>query len=267
MSRKFIVLHFVLLALAGVLVWQLRVRWLDAEAKQREILARKVAAKKPLAPALPSAPAPAAPAEYLDVAQRTLFSKDRNPNVVVEPPKPTPEPPMPALPHYHGQMGFGDPVAFLSVNSGAQKGYHAGENVGDFKLAGFDSDMIAFEWHGKKVEKKLEELVAKDVAPPAAPSSGQPGAQPNAAAAARNGAPEVRSTAPVMTIIAPSSGSSGNVVSASGNMPSAIGPEIGGGLRGCVPTDDSPAGTVLSGFKKNVVKSMFGEICRWEPAK
>jgi len=265
MSRKYMALYAVLLALAGVLGWQLRARWLEAKAKETEILAQQVAAKKTLAPALPAAPSPATPAEYVEVAQRTLFSKDRNPDVVVEPPKPEPEPPLPALPHYHGQMGSGDPVAFLSVNNGAQKGYHVGETVGDYKLTGFDREKIDLEWRGKKVEKKLAELVAKEAPPPAAAASPQPG-QANAAAA-RNGVPEVRDTRPVISII-PTTPTAGAAVNTSGSsLPPAIGPDIGGGLRGCVPSDQSPSGTVLSGFRKNVLKTMFGEVCRWEPAQ
>lgn len=264
MTRKFLWLYVVLLALAGVLAWQLRVRWLNAHAKEREFLARQIAARKALAPAIPTPPQATAPAEYLDVAQQTLFSKDRNPNVVVEPPKPAPEPPMPALPHYHGQMAFGDPVALLSLNNGTQKSYHAGEVVGDFKLDSFNRETIAFEWHGKKVERKLEELVAKNVAPPA-PAAAQ---SQNNAVQTQNAAPEVRSTGPVTTIIAPQPGSStSNSLSAGGNLPASIGGEIGGGMRACVPTDDSASGTVLSGFRKNVIKSMFGDVCRWEPAK
>ncbi len=64
-------------------------------------------------------PAPVAavsPSDYLEVATKTLYSSDRNPNVIVDAPKPPPPPPpMPALPVYYGQMTFGDPVVILTV--------------------------------------------------------------------------------------------------------------------------------------------------------
>ena len=92
-----------------------------------------------------------------------LFSKDRNPIVVVEPPKPAPEPVMPALPSYSGQMAIGEPVIFLSVAKDVQHSYHAGDQVGDFKLESFDQDNIVLEWNGKTVERKLEDLRAKQI--------------------------------------------------------------------------------------------------------
>ena len=116
--------------------------------------------------------APVSPADYLEVAQKTLFSKDRNPNVVLDPPPPPkPDPPMPALPVYWGQMSFGDPVVILTAaKAPEQKSYHRGDNIGDFKLVAFDSDSITFDWNGKQVERKLLELAPKDAQPPASAS-------------------------------------------------------------------------------------------------
>ena len=164
MNRRIVLLNLALLALVGALGWILRANWLEAQARERAVLQRKVAPKAVLAPpSLPGVQA-AAPAEYIDVANKMLFSKDRNPTVVVEPPKPAPEPVMPALPSYNGQMAIGDqPVIFLSVANSVQRSYHAGDQVGDFKLVSFDDDKIAFEWKGKNVERKLEELRPKQM--------------------------------------------------------------------------------------------------------
>ena len=163
MNRRLVLLNLALLALAGALVWTLRTNWLASKARERAVLQRKVAAKTVLAPPpLPTVKA-VAPAEYIDVAGKMLFSKDRNPTVVVEPPKPPPEPVMPALPNYHGQMSIGEPVILLSTSAaGAQRSYHAGDQVGDFKLVSFDEARADFEWKGKNVERKLEELRPKE---------------------------------------------------------------------------------------------------------
>ena len=111
-------------------------------------------------------PKPATPAEYLDVAQKMLFSKDRNPNVVIEAPPAKPDPPLPPLPSYYGQMAFGTPVVFLSTLKEGQKSYHAGDKVGPFELVSFDHEKIDFKWNDKTVERKLADLVPKDNTPP-----------------------------------------------------------------------------------------------------
>ena len=75
--------------------WVLRANWLEAQARERAVLQRKSRPRQySLRPICPRVKA-AAPAEYIDVASKMLFSKDRNPTVVVEPPKPAPEPVMP----------------------------------------------------------------------------------------------------------------------------------------------------------------------------
>lgn len=169
MSRKLIALNLALIALAGAMVWLLRVHWLETEAHERAIFERAARARAvlPLPPDV--SPRPVAAVDYLDVAQKTLFSKDRNPIVVIEPPPPKPEPPMPALPSYHGQMAIGDPVVFLSTNENAvQKSYRAGEKIGPFEVVSFDREKITFDWNGKTVERKVQDLAPKE--PPRASS-------------------------------------------------------------------------------------------------
>jgi len=116
MSRKLIALDLALLAL---LVWAglgLRSIWMAAKLREAEELRKKPApvAVSPLAP-LPPSPA-VVPSKYKEIADKFLLSKDRNPDVPVEPPPPPPpEKPMPPLPVYHGLMNLGDgPMAFLS---------------------------------------------------------------------------------------------------------------------------------------------------------
>lgn len=146
---------------------------------------------------------------------------------------------MPALPKYHGQMAIGEPVVFLSIASQSQRGYHAGEDIGDFRIANFDRDKIAFEWRGKTVERSVTDLAPKDEAPPI-PQAGVPAA-----------------VKPVTSL--------GSQPAADKKADPALGDDMGGGFRTCVPADSSPAGTVLAGYKKVISQTMFGPSCHWEP--
>ena len=306
MNRRIVLLNVALLALVAALGWVLRANWLEAQARERAVLRRQVAPKAVLAPpSLPPVQA-AAPAEYIDVANKMLFSKDRNPIVVVEPPKPAPEPVMPALPSYSGQMAIGEPVIFLTAAKDAQHSYHVGDQVGDFKLTSFDQDNIVLEWNGKTVERKLEDLRAKQLVAQAgvgaSVGSGSGGPQAPVAAMPRPSIPTPgyprpiktpdNASAGLSTVTAPATSSTSSSTSssttapvspttslggskASGDNNSAnaasddgmFGAALPGGLRACVPADTSPAGTVHSGYRKVQSMSIFGASCDWEPVK
>jgi hypothetical protein len=285
LNRRIVWLNLALLALAGVLVWTLRASWLEARARERAVLERRATPKPVLAPPAPPAVKPVAPAEYIDVANKMLFSKDRNPIVVMEPPKPAPEPVMPALPNYHGQIAIGEPVILLSANSNVQRSYHAGDQVGDFKLVSFDRENIAFEWKGKGIDRKLEELRPKQVVAQAAPGA-RPGVTPTPTlvpAAPRPVASLDQPTAAppaASSTAAPAAGKTvtslgGSTSDKAGNTSSAdnagddefYGPVLPGGVRACVNSDTSPAGTVHSGYRKVVTMGIFGAACQWEQAK
>jgi hypothetical protein len=301
-NRRMVLLNVALLALVGALGWVLRENWLEAQARERAVLRRQVAPKAVLAPpSLPPVQA-AAPAEYIDVANKMLFSKDRNPIVVVEPPKPAPEPVMPALPSYSGQMAIGEPVIFLTAAKDAQHSYHVGDQVGDFKLTSFDQDNIVLEWNGKTVERKLEDLRAKQILAQAGAGSGASagsGAPPGPVPAmprpsiptpgyprpikspdnASTGlstvaAPAASSTSSSTTPpVSPTTSLGGSKAGGDSNSASAasddgmFGAALPGGLRACVPADTSPAGTVHSGYRKVQSMSIFGASCDWEPVK
>jgi len=247
LSRKLIALNLVLIALVVALVWVLRARRLEARTHERAILAQAARTRAVLPPPPAPAPRPVAPAEYIEVAQKTLFSKDRNPNVILEVPPRKPDPPMPPLPQYHGQMAmFGDPVVFLSSSdsAGAQKSYRAGEKIGPFEIVSFDREKITLTWESKTVERKLSELAPKE-APP----------QPLAGAPAATSA-----SRPAATSLAPA-------VKAIGAAESALGTDMGGGFHGCVAGDNSPNGTVKDGYKKVMTQTPFGMSCHWEQVK
>ncbi len=176
MRRKLAILNLVLLALIGLAGWRIRQTWLDARVRERQMFGRAFKpVPAPLLPAFPLAP-PLTAGAYLDVAEKVLFSKDRNPVVVVEA---APEKPMPPLPVFHGVMDLGQgPTVILSEKAKSpHRGYRIGEQVGQFKLVAVDPSELEFEWDGKQVRRKFEELV--DKTPPEAPA-----AQPAAAAAA-----------------------------------------------------------------------------------
>jgi hypothetical protein len=244
MNRKILALNLILLALLGTLGWMLRAHWRETRVRELATLSKAARKLEVLPPPSPAPPEPAVPANYLEVAQKTLFSKDRNPNVIVEvapPPPPKPEEPVPPRPSYFGQMGIGEPVAFLSLEKGGQKGFHAGDEVGPFKLIAFDRKNITFEWNGKTLEYPLSDLKPKD------PQPGQA-----AAAAAVSAAPsKPQSLAPPISVVEDK-------------------PTLGtqnGEIRSCVAGDKSPSGTVKDGFRKSVVNGPFGPMCQWEPIR
>ncbi len=250
MNRKALLLDLALLALAAVLAWQIRVRWLEGQARERAIFTSAagrirvtVFQPPPLTP-----PKQVIAGEYIDVAQKMLFAKDRNPNVPIEPPPaPKPRPPIPPMPAYFGQMTFGEPVVLLSSNGGAQKSYHVGDKIGPFQVAAFDREKIVLSWDGETLERKLEDLMPKDAAPPV------------------QSAPAARATTS-----APPSGSSVRSISSEASPTADTGPfgvDVGGGFRACTPGDTTAPGTQLNGYKKVVSRGMFGEVCRWEQVK
>jgi hypothetical protein len=286
LNRRLVLLNLALLALAGALVWTLRTNWLAAQARERAVLQRKVAAKAVLAPpALPGVKT-VAPAEYIDVAGKMLFSKDRNPTVVVEAPKPAPEPVMPALPSYHGQMAFDEPVILLSTSANAaQRSYHAGEQVGDFKLVSFDAARVAFEWKGKNVERKLEELRPKETATQASAQAAAPASasaastvrsvasldhpSPVASAASASNTNTSATPAPVrsVTSLSGTANAANGASAADTSGDSTFGPLLPSGDRACLPSDSSPVGTVHSGFMKVQSMGIFGASCSWTEVK
>lgn len=243
MNRKILLLNLGLLALLGTLGWILRARWIEARAQHQATLAKAARPSAQLPPPSPAPPEPAVSANYLDVAEKTLFSKDRNPNVIIEvvpePPQ-KPEEPPPPRPAYYGQMGLGEPVAFLSGEKGVQKGFRVGEAVGPFKLVAFNRETITFEWNGKTLEYPLAELKPK--VPVAGAQSGAPAFAPA----------QIVSAGPVIGITQDKN------------------PVLGmqnGDIRSCVTGDNSPSGTVKDGFRKSVIPGPFGPMCQWEPIK
>lgn len=243
MKPKVIALSFLLAAALGAVVWQARVRWNDAQEKR----ARTIDVKVKPAPVPPVAPAPkpegTTAAKYADVATKNLFSKDRNPNVVIDPPKIEPPKKMPPFPVVYGVMGFPSGTrAMMSPHPGEpSKTVRAGDTIGEFTIASLDSQNVVFDWDGKQIPKKIEDLIDRSA-----------NLDPGAAAA------------PVQQRAVPSAPAPAAQAQGTAKGPGAEFPTAGGmSQRSCVPGDSTPANTVVDGYRKNVVPTPFGNVCTW----
>lgn len=237
MKGRLALVNLTLAALAVFGAWQLRVRWLDARARETALYRQQVK-PPPAPPVVPIPPVqPVTAISYGDVAQKMLFSKDRNSAVEIDV---VPVKPMPPLPVAYGVMVFGEVrSAILSPRpSAAHRAFAPGEMVGEFKLVSVDPEELVFEWDGQTIVKKLEELVAKGRATGAAQA-------PETAAAPPPVPPPVTTT--VAAPVRPGPGMQ-------------MTPE----MRACQPGDPTPAGTVMEGMRKFVTRTPFGEQCRWE---
>ena len=238
MKRKLLLANLALLAAAVGGAVHLRREWAEARTREQAVLGKRL---KP-APAPRMAAQPAAEAVkatvYSDIAQKMLFSKDRNPTVVVEPPPPPKVVPVPPLPLFHGVVNLGDgPIAIMSLGKGPHRDFQPGDQVGEFTLVAVEDEELVLEWKGKTIRKRFDEIL--DRGAPAPQAGG-----PTAAAAAAAQAPKPVTPAPAEP-----------------------GADLAGGMRACQAGDSSPAGTVADGMRKVIKPTPFGSRCYWESAK
>jgi hypothetical protein len=237
MRRKLVLLNLALLALALATAWELRVRWVEGKDQERKALQPNVKAAEAIAPALPRGPQPASAAAYSEVAQKMLFSRDRNPDVAVDVAPPKPVPPFPVA---YGVMDLGSgPIAMLSLRAGAPgRQYSAGDKVGEFTLVALNNEELLLEWEGQRFLKKVSELKSETAKQPAAAEAATPAATP-----------------------------AGSSVSAGSAPTSGPGLQLTDEVKACVQGDATPAGTVRDGYRKVVSPTPFGVACRWELVK
>lgn len=247
MTRKLIALNVLLVAALILLGAQIRREWRSARTRERAFLKHNIK-PAPAQPLVPFAQPPALMASnYAAVAQMNLLSQDRNSNVIVDPPAPVKEKPIPSFPAARGVMiwdGVPPTVVLSEKPGGPQKGYHPGDTIGEWKILSVDNQYVVFEWDGKEFKKRLDELLDK-----------------TALLSADTAAPQASTAAPTTL-----STSAPQVQSISSNK-EGPGADMGGGMKGCVAGDNTPAGTVVDGLRKVVSESPFGSVCRWEPAK
>lgn len=249
MTRKLMLLNLVLLAGVCALAWQMHREWVDAHARAQAFLSVRV----PKVAAPPHTPLPRVAALaamlYAEVAQLNLFSKDRNPQVIIDLPPPVKPKVIPAFPVARGVLLWEGtpPTVLLSARSGGQqKGYRAGERIGEWKIVSVDNQYVVFEWDGKEFKKRIDELMDRSAM--VAESAG-----PTAPSSSNN----------VATPAAPKSGQSLSDANKSERWV-----DVGASdMRGCKPGDDAAPGTVADGFRKVVSSTPFGSACRWEQVK
>lgn len=232
-----------LLVLAGLLYWHLRGEWIDSHARDLALLNSALpAARVPGLAPLDKVDAVSA-ADFADVATKNLFSQDRNPNVIVDPPPPPPVKPQPPFPVAHGVMlwdGVPPTIVLSEKAGGPQKGYHPGDTIGPWTVVSVDSSYADFEWDGKEFKKRIDELIDRTPIAQATPPPASAGAQ----AAPAQPASQTLSTSH-----------------------SGPGIDLGAGFKACNSDDKSPDGTVMDGMKKIVTATPFGSSCRWESSK
>jgi hypothetical protein len=235
------------IALAAVLVLLghvLRQRWQEAHLREDSVLGAKIAPAPP--PSMPPRPVvpKLQPTSYADVAEKVLFSRDRNPDVIPDVHPPPPPPPVPPFPVAHGVMIWDGvpPTVILSVGKADQQTYRAGDKVGEFEIASITDRQIVFTWDGKTFVKNISDLETADVAPAAA-NQAQPAKAPPEAGAPAPPPPQVVQTGP--------------------------GQNIGkdGKMRTCDQNDPSPVGAIVDGYRKVAVPSPLApnaHFCRWD---
>lgn len=242
MTGKLRLLDLALLVLAGLLYWHLRGEWIDSHARDLALLNSSLPAARVAALAPLDKVAAVTAADYADVATQDLFSKDRNPNVIVDPLPPPPVKPQPPFPVAHGVMiwdGVPPTIVLSEKAGGPQKGYRPGDTIGPWTLVSVDSSYADFEWDGKEFKKRIDELIDRTPIAQAAP-------------------PPASAAAPATPVAAKTLS---NASHAGPNL------DLGAGFKSCYADDGSPEGTVVDGMKKMVTATPFGSNCRWEPAK
>lgn len=230
-----------LLALLALLSWQMRGEWIWAHARTQAFLRTRLqpATVQPLTPL--SKVEPLSPLAYVQTVMQNLFSKDRNSQVIVDPPAPVPEPPVPPFPVARGVMlwqGVPPTVVLSERPGGDQKSYHPGDTIGEWKIVSVDNQYLILGWNGKEFKKRLDEILDKtnlvaEMPPPAAAPA------PPAKSGNTNLSPDTKP---------------------------GPGIDLGNERKGCIPGDTSPSGTVVNGMKKVLTPSPFGASCQWVPA-
>lgn len=238
MRHRLLLLNLVLAGATGAAGWKLRQDWIRDHQHAAIVINRRVKPVAAPAVAQVAPPPPFAAPTYADVAQKDLFSKDRNPNVVIEVPAPKPLPKWPRMPILSGVMGLpGGLVAMLAEKPESRsRGVSVGEKIGELKVVALTPEKITFEFEGQVQEKNLQDLL--DRGGSKAPEVADASTSQNPANQARSGA---QPTAP----------KPGVDVGA------------GGQVKACDPRDTSPAGTEADGFRKVIKLNPFGSECTW----
>ncbi len=246
MNRKLIWLNLLLVAAVAGIAWKLRADWMAEQAREQAIRTARVVPPKVVPVPVPAAPSPVTAGAYSDIANKMLFSKERNPTVIIDIPPAPPPKPMPPLPLLHGVMGLpSGMVALMSPDAKSPgKPIKVGEKVGEFELSSLTRDDISLKWEDKTVTRGVSEMIYQGLEK-SSTTAGSP--------------QQVASAAPASsTTTTPPPGSA---------KPSGDAGGAAEGFKVCTAGDTSPAGTVADGYRKVLTATPFGNSCHWEPAK
>ena len=246
MKPGLIVASVVLAGALAVVIWQGRTQWQQAGAERAALLNVPVKTL-PVPPAAPRTPAePVSAVKYAEVAEKNLFSKDRNPNVVIEQKPPQEEKKMPALPSIYGVIGLPSGVQALMTESkgGAGRPVRGGDTIGEFKILALDLQNVTFGWNGRELSRKVDDLIDRSTGA----GSGGPAAAPASPAAG----PAAPPPPPAVT--------SSNAAGKHGAIQ--VGTPLDPAFN-CLGNDSSPAGTVDDGYRKQIQMGPFGASCKW----
>ncbi len=253
MKRRLWLLNVVLLVVLLVLGHVLRQHWQEAHLREQKILDAKIRPAEPQY--MPTRPMvqKLQPTTYVDVAQKVLFARDRNPDVIPDPPKPPPPPPpVPPFPVAHGVMILGDvpPTIILSANAKAeQQAYRAGDKVGEFEIASINDRQVIFTWDGKTFVKNISDLEAADTTP-----ANQQQTQ--------NTAPPVQNTPPPPVAQTPA-----EVISTQSGPLGGRDLMPDGKTKSCQQSDPNPTGAVVDGYRKVMLVNPLAPsapYCQWQ---
>jgi hypothetical protein len=143
-------------------------------------------------------------------------------------------------------MDFGDPLGPIALMSDAgtagHQEVHAGEMIGAFKLLSFSRQEFALEWEGRVIHAR----------------------------ASAGGGEKPRSSAPTVAPITTNGIIPGQAAPDTGPQPQPQGAQLGPGqnltdaVKACQSGDNTPAGAVADGYRKEVnATPLGGSQCIW----
>lgn len=248
MRRPILILNLVLLVLAGLATYLLRVEWRNYRNRVNWVYqTRSAGAAEKFAIGTPGL----AVANWSDIVARNVFHPDRNSLTAVA--ASGPPPPEPIL---FGTMDLGSgPLALMSEAQG--RGYrqvHIGEPIGGYKLVAVEGQNVSLEWAGGQIKLDAAESASRASASTAQAPSAAP---PPAPAAGRTAG-----ASPVVSPAASSPASTGGgVLSRYPGLRTVLTPEQAADL------DREPIGTIRNGKRKQMMASPFGVQIYWEDVK
>ena len=245
MKRKLLLLNALLFGLGILAAADLYRQWIEGEQRVARL---DVTAPDAMPPTFPPRDKPpnVRPADHRAVADRMLFSSDRNPIVEVAAPEVVVEE-RPTYPRMSGLVDFGDgPQALMSAGGDPAKWIGIGDEIGDFVFTGVDGEEIKLTWKDEEIVVTRAELAEVEE---------KPKPRPGRAAAAPAAAPPAEAQKNLTAAAKPA-----ETVGGKHN----IGSEFVPGRFRADPNDGAADGTKYQGYVKRVRRTPFGSQAWWE---